>query len=399
MTVAQTVLVKILVVIPVYNHAATLKSLVDQVLAVCRPLKLPLLVVDDGCTDGGPDLLDLSEVTLIRHPQNRGKGGAVISAIQYARRHQFTHIITLDADGQHSPGEIPLFIEAIYQDPEAMIVGYRDFKTTSVHFGSRFGRQFSNFWLRFQTGISLGDSQSGFRAYPVDVVSRLKLKETGFAFEIEVLVQAAWAGVVLCDVPISVYYPKQGRRSHFNQWRDNARLAWLNTRLTLRCFLPIPHRRLYPDKHQAPISIRYPLQSLRRLLIDANQTPVRLSLASAWGIVIGALPIFGFHTMLILFTAKYMRLSPLMSVVASQVCMPPIVPALCIEIGYFLRHGVFLTEISIRTLGYQGFERLLEWLLGSLLLGPILGILIGLLVFLSAAILDNDPVAPHADKR
>jgi hypothetical protein len=69
-----------------------------------------------------------------------------------------------------------------------------------------------------------------------------------------------------------------------------------------------------------------------------------------------------------------------MALGTSQICIPPLVPALCIEVGYFIRHGRFLTEISLETLGYQGLERVFEWFLGSLILGPVIGVLTGIII-------------------
>jgi hypothetical protein len=78
------------------------------------------------------------------------------------------------------------------------------------------------------------------------------------------------------------------------------------------------------------------------------------------------------HTVIILFAAGFLRLNKVVALCTSQLCMPPLVPAFCIEIGFFMRHGRFLTEISLQTIGYQGLERLFEWVLGSIILAPLL---------------------------
>ncbi|MCP4373519.1 MAG: DUF2062 domain-containing protein, partial [Deltaproteobacteria bacterium] len=89
-----------------------------------------------------------------------------------------------------------------------------------------------------------------------------------------------------------------------------------------------------------------------------------------------------FHNIAILFSAGYFRLNKVVALTASGLCVPPLVPALCIEAGYFMRHGTFLTEISIKTLGYQALERIFEWLIGSLILAPIFAVLVGGIIFL-----------------
>ena len=125
------------------------------------------------------------------------------------------------------------------------------------------------------------------------------------------------------------------------------------------------------------------MRSIRALLTE-NISPGQLALASALGVFLGTLPLIFLHNVTILFAAGYFRLNKVAALVASTICMPPIVPALCIEAGYFMRRGKFLTEISIETIGYQAHQRLFEWLLGSLLLAPVLAALVGGIIFLLA---------------
>jgi uncharacterized protein (DUF2062 family) len=368
----------ILIVIPLYNHAAAVRDVALRALA----LHQRVLVVDDGSTDGGADTLADLPVTVLRHAVNRGKGAAIMTAAAEARRMGMTHIVTIDADGQHDPADFPLFVREIATHPEAIIVGCRNFDTANVPGSSIFGRKFSNFWLRVQTGKSLGDTQSGFRAYPLMVLERLRLGQKHYSFEVEVLVKAAWAGVDLRDVPIFVHYPPAGERiSHFGAFRDNFRLTVLNTGLTMRSIAPWPHRKIVTDGRSGEkVSVLRPIRSIRTLLTE-NTTPAQLAAAGAVGVMLGAAPLIACHTIAILFVAGFFRLNKVAAVGASQLCMPPIVPALCIEVGYYLRHGRFLTEISLETLGYQGLERLWEWFVGSLIVGPLLGLLVGAIIY------------------
>jgi uncharacterized protein (DUF2062 family) len=301
-----------------------------------------------------------------------------MTAARQARRQGMTHILTIDADGQHDPADIPLFFRRLCEEPLTVVVGKRNFATANVPASSRFGRKFSNFWLRLQTGQSLGDTQSGFRAYPLAVLEGLQLNEIHYSFEVEVLVKAAWAGVPLADVDISVYYPPAGERiSHFRGFMDNLRLTLLNTKLTLRSVAPWPHRRIVvAPGGQAKVSVLHPWRSLR-LLLTENTSPAQLAAACALGVFLGAVPLIALHTIAILFASGFFRLNKVAAVSASQLCIPPLVPALCIEVGYYLRNGSFLTEISLETLGYQGLERLYEWFLGSLILGPLLAAVVG----------------------
>lgn len=379
---------RILVVVPVYNHGATLRQVVEGVLTV-HP---EVLVVDDGSTDQGLERIADLPVQVRAHQTNQGKGAAIRTAAQEAAALGATHIVTIDADGQHDPVDLPRFFDAVWGHPLAVIVGARDFATANVPRASRFGRWFSNFWLRVQTGRKLLDTQSGFRAYPVALFEHLEFTETRYAFEVEVLVRSAWAGLDLRDVPIRVHYPPAAQRvSHFRALADNARISWLNTRLTLRSMLPWPHRRIIRQARgskadSAVISVIRPIQSLKILLREAV-TPGGLARAAFLGVFLGTLPLVGIHTMAILFTAGYLGQNRVVAVAASQLCMPPLVPALCIEVGHYLRHGSFLTEFTIQTLGHQAPARLWEWVLGSLVLAPVLAAVVAAATFVAARLL------------
>jgi uncharacterized protein (DUF2062 family) len=177
--------------------------------------------------------------------------------------------------------------------------------------------------------------------------------------------------------------------------RDNLRLSLLNTRLTLRSALPWPHRRLVGTALQKEkVSLRHPLRSLRRLLAE-NATPAELALAVVLGVVLGALPLVGVQTLTILVAAGMLRLNKAVAVAAAQLCMPPLMPALCVELGHFLRHGRWLTEISLQTLGHEAPQRLWEWLLGGLLLGPLAGAATALVVYLTARSLSRHLERAH----
>ena len=375
---------RFMIVIPVYNHARTLRAVVARALEVHGAV----MVVDDGSTDEGSRTLEGLPARLVRHEVNQGKGAAILTAAREARRLGMTHIITMDADGQHDPADVARLVAVMQAEPQAVVIGTRTFPSQGIPALTRFGRSFSNFWVRLQTGVAVGDSQSGYRAYPLEVLERLRLHEKRYAFEVEVLVKAAWAGVRLCGTAIPVYYPPPAERvSHFRVFVDNLRISLLNTGLTLRSMLPFPHRKVFePGASPSSISVLHPVRSLR-LLLRQQATPLDLSLSAAVGVSLGAMPLFFFHSLSILGVTGYFRLNKIAALAASQLCMPPLVPAICIEAGYFLRHGQLLTEISFETLGYQALERIWEWLLGSLLMAPVMGLAMGALVYALAAAL------------
>jgi glycosyltransferase involved in cell wall biosynthesis len=367
------------IVIPVYNHGATLRLVVEKALKFATNV----IVVDDGSIDPVDTSLSGLDVRLLRHKTNKGKGAAILTGAAEAGKMGMTHIITLDADGQHDPNEISIFISAIRENPSAIIIGKRRFDEAAPTL-SRFGRAFSNFWFHLQTGHAIGDIQSGFRAYPLPVLQRLKLRERHYSFEIEAPVKASWAGVPVRDVDISVYYPPRDKRvSHFRLFRDNLRLTILNTRLTTRAMVGLPHAKIDDDPAQGSgISILHPLRLLKVLIRGEHLRPSTLGLSAALGVFLGALPVVGCKPIAILGSASYLRLNQPLAFAAAQVCFPPFVPALCVEAGYYMRHGRFLTEISLKTIGYQAFQRYLEWVMGFFVVAPLLAILVGLVIYL-----------------
>jgi len=373
-----------MIVIPVYNNPGTVRD----VAACALEIHDKVMVVDDGSRDAVAELLKGLTVHVIRHTKNMGKGAAILTGAKEAGRLGMTHIVTIDADGQHDPADFRRFIPVIQENPHAIIIGRRCFQGIEVPRLSAFGRSFSNFWMRLHTGISIGDTQSGFRAYPFAVLERLRLRERHYSFEVEVLVKAAWAGVTIMETDISVYYPPPEKRiSHFHGFLDNLRISILNTKLTMRSILPMPHRKIhFNDNIEQAISVLHPVKSLKTLLTEST-SPGRLAAAGAIGVLLGALPLIACHTIIIVLATGYLRLNKVAAVASSQLCMPPMVPALCIEAGYFMRNGRFLTDISLETIGYQALQRLYEWLIGSFLLGPVMGLLVGLFIYIMILLL------------
>lgn len=370
----------ILIVVPVFNHGRTLRSVVEGVLLQRTDTVKDVLVVDDGSTDGGAETLDGLPVLLVRHPQNSGKGTALVTAARKAAELGCTHILTLDADGQHHPEDIPLLADAAARNPAAVIVGARRFEGEHVPAASRFGRAFSAFWMLLQTGMAVSDMQSGFRVYPLECILSLSHAEPRFAFEIEVLVRAAWAGFAILEVPVSVSYPPPDERiSHFDKFRDNVRISLLNTRLTIRALLPVPFRRC-AAANAARVSVLHPVSSLRLLLAD-NSTPSWLGLSAAVGMALSTLPLPGLQCLLLLYAIGRWKLNRLCALAVIPLAWPPFIPGLAVLLGYRLRHGIWLTEFSIQTLGHEIGQRFGDWILGGIALTPVAGGILGCLVW------------------
>jgi uncharacterized protein (DUF2062 family) len=384
---------QIAVVIPVYNQPDRLREVVRR----CLRIHPWVLVVDDGSEPAVAPLVADLPVEVLRHGVNRGKGAALRTAAHRLRELGATHMITLDADGQHDPEDLGTMLQATRAQPEALIVGVRDFDGQAVPASSRFGRAFGNFWVWLQTGTRVHDIQSGFRVYPVAALEALSCLAGRYAFEVEAVVRALWGGVPVHEVSVHVHYaPSDRRSSHFHKLWDNLRLIALNMHLTIRSFVPWPHRQVADARAPTRVTIGHPLRSIRRLLVE-RATPRELMFAVALGVFLGAVPLIACHTLVILIAAAILRVNRLAAVAASQLCMPPVVPAVCIEMGHFLRCGGFLTlqgvhdlgSASFLDLGYMGLVCLWDWCLGSLPVGMVLALLFGSTTYVMARVLQR----------
>jgi uncharacterized protein (DUF2062 family) len=323
-------------------------------------------------------------------PRNRHTNqGPVQSAVNAAHHLGMTHIITLDPVRDLSQDDLSTMAAAIQRDPGAVFVGRPEpgAQGSAPRIGLK--RRLGNFWYRLQTGLQLDDARSGVYIFPLSVIDLLSLSARPSMYRIQAPVKAAWAGAEIKQVTLSGFRESSLPHSGGRRMAGHAIGQWLMTlHLTMRAITPLPHPKIVTDTGQPhkKISVIHPLRSIKALLTE-NTTPWQLCLATAMGVFLGALPLIAVHTIVILFAAGFFRLNKVAALAASQLCMPPIVPALCIEAGYYLRFGELLTELSIETLGYQAVDRLYEWLLGSLFLGPVLAVLAGAVVYLASVVI------------
>ncbi|MRR05371.1 MAG: glycosyltransferase family 2 protein [Deltaproteobacteria bacterium] len=206
----------ICLVIPAYNAAATIVAVVEETLA----LGFPLLVVDDGSTDGTVERLVGLDVEVIRHPRNRGKGAALRTGFSWAVEKGYSAVITLDSDGQHDPSAIPRLLAAAMEGNFDILIASR-----ASQFGEMAGLR--NSWNRFgvwcvkkKTGFEITDSQSGFRYYSTRILRNIELTADGYALEMEVLMKAWRAGLTIGSLPIAARVADGRSTSHFRPVRD-----------------------------------------------------------------------------------------------------------------------------------------------------------------------------------
>jgi glycosyltransferase involved in cell wall biosynthesis len=226
------------VIVPTYNNHKTLKKVLDSVLDFTPNV----IIVNDGSTDSTQEILkSYSGLTQIHHPKNLGKGRALRNGFRKAIEMKFEYAITIDSDGQHFASDIPNFIAEIQNEPNSLLIGSRNMTQENVPKKSSFGNKFSNFWFKFETGIKLEDTQSGFRLYPLQLIPK-QFYTNKFEFEIEVIVRSAWKGITVKNIPIQVLYDPAERVSHFRPFRDFTRISILNTVLVTNALLYIKPR-------------------------------------------------------------------------------------------------------------------------------------------------------------
>ena len=183
-------------VIPTFNNGGTVADVVRGVLRQ----GLPVLVVDDGSTDDTPEKLRDLDVRVLRHETNRGKGRALKTGLEAARKQGYRFAVTLDADGQHDPADIPALVAAAGE--RTLVIGSRNLTAEGMPSGNTFANKFSNFWFTVQTGRKLPDTQTGFRVYPLEDLPSLKLLTARYEAELALLVFSAWKNLRIVPVPV-----------------------------------------------------------------------------------------------------------------------------------------------------------------------------------------------------
>ncbi len=235
-----------LLLIPSYN---TGMKVLETVLAA-RQFWSPVWVVVDGSTDGSAEALQTlaendSELKVYVLPRNGGKGSAVLHGLQKAAQAGFTHVLTMDADGQHPPEKIPEFMAISQANPQAMVLGLPVFDASApsvrVH-----GRKLSNVWANVETlWQGIGDSLFGFRIYPIAPLREIMEQQRwmrGFDFDPEAAVRLCWRGIKPINITTPVKYLRadEGGVSHFNYLRDNVLITWMHIRLVFGFVIRLP---------------------------------------------------------------------------------------------------------------------------------------------------------------
>lgn len=399
----------IVAVAPTFNNGRTVIDIVDRALDLCGGI----VVVNDGSTDDTQRQLEVwqasrpgDSIRIVQHRVNRGKAEALKTGFEIASQAGHTHALTIDTDAQHNPSQIPDFQKASQAHPRSIILGERDIRHPAYPARSRFGRWLSDLASRLETGIMIHDTQCGFRVYPLSVFETVTCCMGRYAFEAEVLTRSVWGGAGIHNIPVECIYQEASERvSHLHPVYDGLLGAWIHFRLLGRALIPVRFPRV-PDPSEphhetssaSAVSRLFAWFSPRALWRQIRSDPAgRSTVAMGVGLggFIGSLPFFGLHALLALYFAKRLRLHPVTVVAGTQISMPPLSPlviAASIWTGYAVLHFKIpeLAHFSTLSIPELFAEVIVEWLIGSILVGTVLGTIMGLATSLALKLIPSD---------
>jgi len=219
--------------VPTFNNPMTVRNVVEE----ARRHLVDVVVVDDGSAEPGrracEGLARDGLAHVVHRERNGGKGAAVKTGFAEARRLGFTHVLQVDADGQHDLSAMPEFLARGRENPRAVVLGYPHYDASAPTV-RKVARRFTRFWVDLEAGAGvIRDSMIGFRLYPLAAVEQVQAAGNRMDFDIEIAVRLAWTGAPILNLPVQVRYlqAQEGGISHFQLLRDNLRFAWLHSKL------------------------------------------------------------------------------------------------------------------------------------------------------------------------
>ena len=320
----------------------------------------------------------LSCIVPIEYEQ-RNKSNLLASATKLAVEKECSHLMTLELSDnlneEYLFKELNKLLGLVKERPNNIIIGKRNFNSP-CYFALSLERLLSSFCMRVQTGAKVFDLHSPIRIYPLDFLDFINLNNPHLNFEVELLVRAAWAGYAIHEVDLYSLRPwKVNNLSYY------VGLLILHIRLIMRALVPIPFSRPHVHK-QKTISLKHPIEALQTLMSDPfnRSTPRDLCKTASIAIAVLTVPAPIIQSVALLLFIGWFKLNRLCALAMIPFTWPPWLPAMAILVGYRLRHGHWLTEFNMQTLGYEIDQRLWEWVIGSLALTPVFALCAGIVV-------------------
>lgn len=209
------------ILIPAYNAEKTILAVVRE----CLIHGLPVVLVDDGSTDGTAGLVSGLPVTLLRHEQNLGKGAALKTGFAWAIDSGYDGVVTIDADGQHEISAIPVLIASALRGKWGILIASRHSQFEQMAGLRKFWNRIGVWCIWKRTGFEITDSQSGFRYYSCDVLKNVALKSNGYALEMEVFLKAWKNGFTVGSLPIAARVADGRATSHYRPFKDTVSIS------------------------------------------------------------------------------------------------------------------------------------------------------------------------------
>ena len=207
--------------IPAFNEAAH----IAQVVEGARPYVESVIVIDDGSSDGTAELARKAGAFCIELTSNSGKATALRRGFTHASTQKFTHAITMDGDGQHLPQDIPVLLRAAQETKADLVIGARPFDRAQMPRARYYSNTIGNRLASALVGREIKDSQSGFRLFRLESLSRIKLRSRRYEFEMEALIKLGRAGCIIAHAPIHMVYNNGQARSKMKPVRDTVRIC------------------------------------------------------------------------------------------------------------------------------------------------------------------------------
>jgi len=368
------------VLIPTYNNSKTIAQVIDSVLEYSDSV----YVINDGSTDKTPEIIKnyQSRLTILSYDKNVGKGNALQVGFKQAIADGFKYAITIDSDGQHYASDLPTFIDKLDEEPNAVMIGSRQLDKTNIKGSSSFANKFSNFWFKVETGVSMEDTQSGYRLYPLEPISKMKFFTKKYEFEIEVIVRLSWKGCKTIGVPIDVFYPEHEERvSHFRPFKDFSRISVLNTvlvTLALAFYLPRNIARTYQKRKFKDI--------IKEDILGGTSSAYTISASIGFGIFMGIFPVWGYQLIIGFSVAHLLKLKKAIFFIAANISLPPMIPFILylsfVLGGFILGKGTWAISMDDLSIDFLTMKsNIIQYIIGASVLATVSGLLAWLISY------------------
>ena len=379
-------ILKVCVLIHVYNNEHTLKKVIDDVLNITEEL----LIINDGSTNTISEILkEYPKVKKIILPKNKGRGYALRYGFKKAAALGYDFAITIDNDRQYYLEDIPVFISKLESEnnKNLLLIGTQNMEQKMVSVKNSFKNKISNFLFRVETSVKLIDTQSGYRLYPLKALNKIKFYTNNFEFETENIVRAAWDGVTIKNVYVRVFINENKQDLSIRFYKGFIRKSLLNTWLVLVAFLYIKPRDLIRKFKKKGLR-----GFIKEEILASNDTSLKKAQAMALGVFIGLSPFWGFHTIAVISLAVFFKLNKVISFAFTNVSFPLFIPFIVffsIKIG-----SAILGETS--NISFQDFNQNFEftknlkaYIIGSFIFATTTSISIGAISYFLLSLYDK----------